>query len=85
MAQKKKISATSRPTTSLRRGSIRASIWETEGTNGPFFAATFSRSFRDRSGAWRNGASFGVRDVEDLLITARDAKEWIDSHRRSIS
>lgn len=28
----------------------------------------------------RNGTSFGLNDLEALLIVAREAKEWIAAH-----
>jgi len=47
---------------------------------GPFFSTTFSRPFKDQSGAWRNGTSFGLNDLEALVSVAREAKEWIATH-----
>jgi hypothetical protein len=47
---------------------------------GPFFVTTFSRPFKDQSGAWRNGTSFGLNDLEALLTVAYEAKEWIAAH-----
>lgn len=41
------------------------------------FATTFSRPFKDQSGAWRNGTSFGLNDLEALMNVACEAKEWI--------
>nr|WP_281720148.1 hypothetical protein [Nitrosomonas nitrosa] len=35
-------------------------IWQNVSENGPFFATTFSRPFKDQAGAWRNGTSFGL-------------------------
>ena len=64
----------------LRCGSIKATIWENTSEKGPFFATTFSRPFKDQSGAWRNGTSFGLNDLEALVNVARDAKEWIAAH-----
>ena len=64
----------------LRCGSIKATIWQNVSEKGPFFATTFSRPFKDQSGAWRNGTSFGLTDLDALLIVARDAKEWIAAH-----
>ena len=64
----------------LRCGNIKATIWENTGEKGPFFATTFSRPFKDQSGAWRNGTSFGLNDLEALLTVARDAKDWIAAH-----
>ena len=48
--------------------------------NGPFFATIFSRPFKDQSGTWRNGTSFGLNDLEALLTVAHEAKEWIAAH-----
>ena len=52
-----------KPSYSLRCGNIKATIGENAGEKGPFFATTFSRPFKDQSGAWRNGASFGLSDL----------------------
>ena len=68
-----------KPANQLRCGNIKATIWENGSENGPFFS-TFSRPFKDQSGAWRNGTSFGLNDLEALLTVARDAKEWIAAH-----
>jgi hypothetical protein len=42
--------------------------------------AECQREGRDQSGAWRNGTSFGLNDLEALLMVAREAKEWIAAH-----
>ena len=68
------------PATTLQYGRIKATIWENSSEKGPFFATTFSRPFRDQSGAWRNGTSFGLNDLEALLMVAREAKEWMAAH-----
>ena len=57
-----------------------ATIWENVSEKGPFFATTFTRPFKDQSGAWRNGTSFGLNDREALVTVAREAKEWIPAH-----
>jgi hypothetical protein len=49
-------------------------------TNGPFFSTTISRPFKDQSGPWRDGRSFGLDDLEALVNAAREAKEWISAH-----
>lgn len=46
-----------RPANTLRCGNIKATIWEYTSEKGPFFAATFSRPFKDQSGMWRNRTS----------------------------
>jgi hypothetical protein len=66
--------------TTLRCGNIKATIWQNVSEKGPFFATTFSRPFKDQAGAWRNGTSFGLNDLEALMNVAFEAKEWIAAH-----
>ena len=42
-----------KPANTLRCGNIKARIWQNNGPMGPFSSATFSRPFKDQSGAWR--------------------------------
>jgi hypothetical protein len=65
------------PANTLRCGNIKATIWKNTSEKGPFYATTFSRPFKDQSGAWRNGTSFGLSDLEALLTVAVQAKDWI--------
>jgi hypothetical protein len=69
-----------KPANTLRCGNIKATIWENTSEKGPFFSTTFSRPFKDQSGAWRNGTSFGLNELEALVSVAREAKEWISAH-----
>ncbi len=66
--------------TTVRCGNIKATIWQNVSEKGPFFAMTFSRPFKDQSGAWHNGTSFGLNDLEALMNVAFEAKEWINTH-----
>jgi|CXWL01.1.fsa_nt_gi hypothetical protein len=68
-----------KPFHTLRSGGMKAAIWLNDGIKGPFFSTTFSRSFKDRAGAWRNAGSFSFSDLEALMNLALDAKEWIAS------
>jgi hypothetical protein len=69
-----------KPAHTLRCGNIKATIWQNVSEKGPFFAATFSRPFKDQSGAWHNGTSYGLNDLEALMTVANQAKEWIAAH-----
>ena len=64
-----------KPTHTLRCGNIKATIWQNESEKGPFFATTFSRPFKDQSGAWRNGTSFGLNDLEALMSVGLEAEQ----------
>ena len=57
-----------KPTHTLPCGHIKATIWQNASEDGPFFATRFSRLFKDQSGQWRNGTSFGLNDLEALEI-----------------
>jgi hypothetical protein len=74
------MASNNKPANMLRCGNIKATIWQNVSEKGSFFATTFSRPFKDKSGAWRNGTSFGLNDLEALVSIARDAKEWIAAH-----
>jgi len=69
-----------KPTNRLRCGNIKATIWENTSKKGPFFSTTFSRPFKDESGAWRNGTSFGLNELEALVNVVREARGWIAAH-----
>ena len=60
-----------KPANTLRYGNIKATIWQN---------VSEKEVFKDQSGAWRNGTSFGLNDLEALLTVAREAKEWIAAH-----
>jgi hypothetical protein len=72
-----KMATKNKPMNTLRCGNIKATIWQNRSENGTFFSTTFSRPFKDQSGVWRNGSSFGLNDLDALLTVAQQAKEWI--------
>lgn len=44
------MAAHKKPFHTLRNGGMKAAIWLNDGSKGPFFSTTFSRSFKDRTG-----------------------------------
>ena len=66
-----------KPVTTLRCSSIKASIWKNEGLNGSFYNVTVARSYKDRDGVWKNSESFGVADLDALIVVAQQATRWI--------
>jgi hypothetical protein len=69
-----------KPANTLRCGNIKSTIWQNVSEKGPFFATTFSRPFKNQSGAWCNGTSFGLNELAALVTVARNAKEWMAAH-----
>ncbi|CUQ67975.1 hypothetical protein [Candidatus Nitrospira inopinata] len=66
-----------KPVTTLRCSGIKASIWKNEGMNGPFYNVTVTRSYKGQDGVWKNSESFGLADLEALLVVAQQAKLWV--------
>lgn len=69
-----------KPATTLRCGGIKAAIWMNAGEKGAFYNATFSRSFKDAQGNWKNSGSFGPSDLDAISVLAAQAKQWIADH-----
>jgi len=73
-------STNNKPPNTLRCVNIRVTIWQNASEKGPFFAKTFSRPFKNQSGKWRNGISFGLNDLDALFTVARG--QGVDGHSR---
>lgn len=68
---------TNKPATTFRRGSIKAAVWENTGKDGLFHTVTFSRSYKDAEGNWKNTDSFAGSDLDDLQAVAFQANLFI--------
>ncbi len=66
-----------KPVTTLRCSSVKASIWKNEGVNGPFYNVTVARSYKSQDVVWKNSDSFGVADLDALIVVAQQATRWI--------
>ncbi|MDF0677468.1 MAG: hypothetical protein P0120_24490 [Nitrospira sp.] len=65
------------PVTTLRCSRITASIWQNEGLKGPFYNVTVSCSYKGQDGVWKNSDSFGVADLDALIVVVQQATRWI--------
>ena len=65
------------PVHRVRLRNVSAAIWRNEGERGPWFAATFSRSYRDQNGNWHSSDNFAGPDLLLLAEVARQAFLWI--------
>jgi hypothetical protein len=61
-------------------GAFKARVLPNLSSSRAVIKTIFSRPFRDQSGAWRNGASFGLNDLEAVVTVVHEAKEWIATH-----
>jgi hypothetical protein len=65
-----KVEPKRRPVHSIRLKNIRASVWQNESEDGPWFNVTLSRLYRSHTGEWQSSDGFS-RD--DLLLVAKVA------------
>lgn len=63
--------AKARPVAELRDRAIKAAIWRNDGKNRVFHAVTFSRSYRDQDGTYRDGDSYTGPQLLQLADLAR--------------
>jgi hypothetical protein len=68
-AQEKRIMANTKPSATVRIGSIKAAIWANDNSGGRRHSVTFERLYKDGE-QWKSTRSFG-RD--DLLVLAKVA------------
>lgn len=62
----------------IRDGSLKATIWENTGENGPFVSVELAKTYKDRNGDLQDGHSFSVND---LLKIGRLADKAYDRGR----
>ena len=65
------------PVTTLRCSRIKASIWKNEGLKGPFYNVTVARSYKASDGMLKDSESFGLADLDALVVVAQQATRWI--------
>lgn len=70
-----------RPAATYRSGTVKAAIWENTGKERPFYAVTFTNSFKTAEGKWKNTASYSYSDLEDLATVTFKAKLWVMKHK----
>lgn len=77
MAEKK-----GKPVVEFRAGNVRASIWarkkkSNSGSDYTEYAVTFSKSYRDADGEWKNSDSYFPSDLALLGLVTVQAQNWI--------
>lgn len=71
------------PADVIRDGNIKATIWKRESDEGGgFFNTTFSRTYKDEEGNYRDTGSFGANDLLRLSELARSAYGRVRELRR---
>ncbi len=70
-----------KPSHTIRYGAVRVAIWENQSANGPFYNATFERTYRDDDGNPQSAHSFGLSDLAMLNLALAEAAQWINARK----
>lgn len=76
------------PTSVIRDGSLKATIWENQGEKGTYFTTTFAKTYRDpQRGDLRDTHAFSQNDLARLNILTQEAhaktRELYQEHSKS--
>ena len=65
------------PVETLRESNLQSKVWENEHDKGVNYKTTFSRSYQDQEGQWRQTNSFGEKDLLPLSNLASRSHEAV--------
>jgi len=66
-----------KPVQKVHSGSVTGAIWENAGKDGPFYSATFERTYKDGE-EYKNATSYGPSELPHLAMAATKAALAID-------
>jgi len=64
---------TNQPVETIRDGSLKATIWQNQGENGPYFTTTLAKTYEDRDGKLRDTYGFTGSELLRVAELARTA------------
>ena len=70
-----------KPAHEIRRGAVKATIWENKGKDGVFYKFTVTRLYKDGDD-WKSTPSFGTQDIPKLANVLVQVEEWIAGQER---
>ncbi len=65
------------PEKKFKAGAISATVWKNDGQKGQYRTVQLTRSFRDKSEAWKSTSSFRVADLPKVALVANKAFEYL--------
>ena len=65
------------PEKKFRAGAISATVWKNNGQKGDFRTVQLTRSFKDKSEAWKTTSSFRTTDLPKVAMVASKAYEFL--------
>ena len=75
--------ANDKPTDTLRDGRLKATIWKNAGESGNFYTVTFTRSYQDAAGDWKDSESFSGAELLRIAHLATRAYDRTNALRQS--
>lgn len=73
-----------KPETTLRDGTLSATIWKNQGKNGtPFYSVQLGRRYQDSHGTWKDSDRFSGAELLRIARLATQAYETIDGIKQS--
>jgi len=73
------------PTTVIRDGNLKASIWQNEGEKGTYFTTILAKTYRDQDGNLRDTNAFNSNDLLGISELAREARSRTRELRQDLS
>ena len=73
------------PTSVIRDGNLKASIWQNEGEKVTYYTTTFAKTYRDRNGDPRDTSAFNQSDLLRISELAREARSKTRELRQDLS
>ena len=70
-----------KPVHTIRHRRIKATIWRNETAKGPIFNVTIVRSYKDKSGEWKDTHGIGYDDLMNVAALLYEAHGFISSAR----
>ena len=75
MAQAQKKRGDGHAIDEIRRGAVKATIWQNEGPRGTFYKVTFQKLYK-RGDEWRSTQAFSEEDVGNVTRVAVLVEDW---------
>lgn len=77
------MTTTTKPVSTIRDGSLKATIWRNKGEKGDFHSVQFSRTWRDEQGAFHDSDSFSGAELLRLAHLATKVYDEFSSLRET--
>jgi len=75
------------PIQTIRNGGINVKLWEQQGKDAPFVTVNISKTYKDKSGNFKESQSFNAQDIDKLVAVLtklqQELGKWQDYYRET--